>query len=177
MLDVNIWSCSLMFFSGVGFVLWIISHKLSPDACAWTELHWHNLNLPHKDASRSVQEEGQHITYVQLCQTDFGIQGCLICKNQTRTTAPNLNIRWTWRRIVRHWFGQHLDLVELWTLTTSTIIPIQTKPRHITTSRQICPRNPQGFNIKTQDDMLNINIKPQVTYCWPRHSVRAQVAQ
>ena len=62
------------------------------------------LNCLTKMHLRNVEEKGQYIGSVNLCQTGFGIEGCLICK--TKQEPQRLTSINTWpmnlKQIIRH---------------------------------------------------------------------------
>jgi hypothetical protein len=47
---------------------------------------------------RNVEEKGQYIGSVNLCQTGFGIEGCLICKTKQEPQRLTSINTWIWSK-------------------------------------------------------------------------------
>ena len=84
---------------------------------AWKdESAWHKLNLPHKDASAECRRKGTIHRSVNLCQTGFGIEGCLICKTKQEPQRLTSINTWIWSKSFDI-FEQQLGRVWTWTYT------------------------------------------------------------
>ena len=65
---------------------------------------------------RNVEGKGQYIGSVNLCQTGFGIEGCLICKTKQEPQRLTSINTWIWSKSFDI-FEQQLGRVWTWTYT------------------------------------------------------------